>query len=225
LVAVVTRADTIEFRSGERISGQYAGGSEGSVRFQVGQQTRVYDRSQIASISFDRPKAPPVAQAEPEPATVLPAGTTLHVRVTQGISTRSAAPGQIFGGVLESALFIKGQQVAPAGTKVYGKLAHVKRGGRVAGRAELALILDAIAIEGRRIAVATNAAAFRGSKQGSAGMIGAGAAIGGVARGRRGARRGAAWGTAAAVLTPGKQINIPAGTMLDFTTTVNVTLP
>ncbi|MBW2220378.1 MAG: hypothetical protein JRF40_12965, partial [Deltaproteobacteria bacterium] len=43
------------------------------------------------------------------------------------------------------------------------------------------------------------------------------AAIGALADGKKGARTGAKVGVGVSVLTSGNQINIPAGTLLDFT--------
>jgi hypothetical protein len=198
LIASATHADTIELRSGQLVTGTYAGGSSGSVRFQVGNKTEVFARDKILSITFDS-KAP-VATTTTAAATapqskapvVIPSGTKMHVKVTQGINTGSSAPGQVFGGVLETALFAKGQSVAPSGTAVYGKLAHVKQGRRVLGQAQIVLVLDSIVIKGKRTSIATQPAAF--------------------VDGRR------------KILGRKRQINIPPGTMLYFTTTKSLSI-
>ena len=59
-------------------------------------------------------------------------------------------------------------------------------------------------------------AVSEGSTKKTAGSVAAGAAVGGIARGSKGAKRGAAAGLGVSVLTGGKQVNIPKGTLLEF---------
>ena len=62
-------------------------------------------------------------------------------------------------------------------------------------------------------------------RQGTVAKVATGAAIGGAFGGRHGARNGAAVGSVAAVLSPGRQVNVPAGTLLDFSITEAIVLP
>lgn len=61
------------------------------------------------------------------------------------------------------------------------------------------------------------AVASSGSGRNTVGKTARGVAVGGLIGGRSGARTGAKVGVGASVLTRGQSINIPAGTLLDFT--------
>ena len=73
---------------------------------------------------------PAVLAAQSTPAAAVPvtvpAGTTLLVRMMDGISSQNK-PGSKFTTVLESDLSVDGAVVAKAGTKVYGELEAASR--------------------------------------------------------------------------------------------------
>ena len=70
--------------------------------------------------------------------TVL-AGTSLLIRMIDTVDSSKNAIGSRFTATLESNLEVGGNVVAPAGTKVYGRLAQSKEAGRMAGKSELRL--------------------------------------------------------------------------------------
>ena len=155
----------------------------------------------------------------PAPEGAIPAGTRLMVRTTQPLDSRRQGAGHRFNAVLEADLVgPDGAVVAKRGTTVYGQLAQAKQAGRLAGKTEMTIVLTDLLIDNKLTPIRTSAvqAVGEGAGKGTVGRVGAGAAIGGIANGSKGARRGAAIGLGTAVLTRGNQINIPAGTILDF---------
>lgn len=225
-------ADTLELKSGSLMQGTYLGGTQGTVRFQVGEATQTIAVGDIVALTFEsRPAgqppqggaAPAVAPAaapqatQPQPV-VVPAGTSLLVRMREGVDSKRDKTGHRFTAVLEAPLSIGSKIVAPQGALVYGRLASSESAGRVAGRSQLKLELTDIMINGLRQPLMTGTCKVKGEKQGknSAGKVARGAIIGGLIKGKKGAKTGAKVGAGAAILTGGKQVSIPAGTLLEF---------
>ena len=115
--------------------------------------------------------------------------------------------------------------MASRGTRVYGRLVEVEKAGSMSGQALLKLELTHILIQDQIVPISTAAYQVDGKSAGTLKQIGAstgvGALIGAVADDGEGALIGAAIGagvgTAIAASTPGKQVTIPAQTLLDFT--------
>jgi len=76
----------------------------------------------------------------------LPAGTRIHVRLEQGISTAKNSPGDAFTASLNAPLVVNDKLVAPAGSQVTGQLTQVKESGRVKGRASLTMELRELTV-------------------------------------------------------------------------------
>lgn len=67
----------------------------------------------------------------------IPAGTEIPLTLAQAISTRNAKPGDPVYAQTAFPFTMNNQVVIPAGTYVQGRIAEVKRPGRVKGRAQL----------------------------------------------------------------------------------------
>ena len=108
LVAGSVSADVLELKDGTVLNGQYKGGTQGTLRFQVGGQIRVVAVKDIMALSFTGGSAAsaPVSAAPEKvmaskstkpakkgPKTVA-AGTTLLVRTDEEIGTHNKKAGQ-----------------------------------------------------------------------------------------------------------------------------------
>ena len=156
--------------------------------------------------------------AQPAPVTV-PAGTTLIVRSMDVLDSKQSNTGQRFTVTLEADLVAGSKVVAPRGTQAYGMLTNAKSGGRVVGKSELTVELTSILINGQAVPIVTEpveSAPPKSETRKSARNVGVGAAIGAIADGGDGAATGALVGLGASALTRGKQIQIPAGSVLQF---------
>ncbi|BDC51753.1 hypothetical protein F183_A40680 [Bryobacterales bacterium F-183] len=180
----------------------------------------------VAPVVTAEAKPTPVAPTPIAPL-VLPAGTRVAVRLNNTLSTKTASAGEAFSGELSQPLTIDGRQIAPRGATVTGVVASADDGGRVKGRAHIALRLTQIRLaDGREITVSTNSPAFYapGSKKRDGIAIGVtsgiGAAIGAIAGGGKGAAigagAGAGAGTAGVLATKGKAAVIPAESVVTF---------
>jgi hypothetical protein len=175
-------------------------------------------------------------------AAEIPSGTHLLLRMVNSVNTRTAAEGNQVYLRTDSPLVSDGRVIVPVGSYVQGTVVQLKRSGRVAGRAELAIRLDTLTLpEGKVLSFTPQLSAVdagdSGQKvtgenriqQGSnighdaeriAILAGTGAAIGGVAdRSWHGAGIGAAAGGAVGVattlLTRGREVELRQGSTLD----------
>ena len=162
----------------------------------------------------------------------VPAGTSLLVRMIDTVDSSKNAVGSRFSASLETNLEVDGVVVAPAGTKVYGRLAQSKEAGRMAGKSELRLELTEIVLNGTAYPVLSSDYQVSGkSSSGRSakrilGGAGLGAAIGAIAgNAGMGAAIGAVAGTTAAVVQKGQTVNVPSETLLEFRLQQPASLP
>lgn len=151
----------------------------------------------------------------------VPAGTQLDVRLQTPLSTRDATVEQRFQATTAEALRdANGGVLIPAGSLVRGVVSDVKKPGRVDRNASLTLSFDQITIRGRNHPIRATVAPFENEgAKGDAAKIGTGAGvgaiIGGILGGFKGALAGILIGGGGVVAaTEGKDVDLPAGTVL-----------
>jgi hypothetical protein len=175
-------------------------------------------------------EAPP-----PPPPLVVPAGTSLLVRLGSTLDTKTAQTGQPFNGTLARSVTVGGEVAIPAGAGVSGSVVDSKSPGKFKGEGVLAITLNSINVGGvpREIATSTFSQTVKGKGKRTAvavgGGTGAGALIGGLAGGGKGALIGglvgAGAGTAGAAFTGNKDLQIPAETAVTFRLANSITVP
>jgi len=193
------------------------------------------DQTTDTSTANPAPAATPPAQTQPAPVReapkpepiIVPAGTTLTVRLAQAVGSKISQPGESFSGTVAGAVVVGGKTAIPAGATVTGTVVDAKPLGRFAGGASLSLKLTSINIHGSERAIQTSAVteAAKGKGKRTTVLAGGGAAvgalIGGLAGGGKGAGIGAlaggGAGTGGAAFTGNKNIVLPAESALSFT--------
>jgi hypothetical protein len=160
-------------------------------------------------------------------AGVIPAGTNFSVRTNEEIKTRQA--GATFDAqVAQEIQDQNGNVLVPSGSRAELVVVESSSGG-VAGTPTVELAIRSITLNGRKQQIHTanqeeKGVAGIGANRRTAEMVGGAAAlgtlIGAVAGGGKGAAIGAAVGAAGGaatqVLTRGKEVQIPAETVLTF---------
>ena len=174
--------------------------------------------------------APPAATQAPNPADVpqtvmVPAGTVLNVRLSEGIDVDSTRTGAAFKGRLDDPIMIEGRVVIPRGAAVAIRVVSVKQSGTLKGSDQIALKLNSISFGDRVYEVVTEPAVARGKGEGKrtarkvGGGAGLGTIIGAIADGGDGAAIGAVVGgiTGTIVAASGEEhLKLPAETRLQF---------
>ena len=177
-----------------------------------------------------RPEPPPPPPPPPAQASMggftLPAGTNLVIRMIDGVDSERASVGQTFAASLDQPVMLNGDTVIPRGADVTVKLVDSKESGKLTGRAELALALQSVRVNGQMVDInshtVTQESASRGERTAkvAGGTAALGAIIGAIAGGGKGAAigagAGAAAGTGAQVITAGQRVRIPSETRLTF---------
>jgi hypothetical protein len=217
----VTRQD------GGVVQGTLAARDDTTVKVKVGPATRAVPRDQIADVQLvaDTPAALPAVAKFRE--FTLPAGTTLHVQLDSALGSDSSRAGDPVEATITRAVVVDGTEVIPHGSTVRGEVEAVDPGGKVEGRASLALRFTSVAVAGRDepFPIATRASWLAPTTKGKdaakiAIPAGAGAIIGGIVGGKKGAAIGAAigggGGTAVVLTTRGPQIRLAPGAELSL---------
>jgi hypothetical protein len=175
-----------------------------------------------------------VKAAKPDLLTV-PQGTALVVKLDQSVSTKYSRSGESFQATVLSPVVVDNQVVIPSGTPVEGRVVYAHPSGRLRGRAQLALTLDAMRLNQDTYELRTNTV---GRTSGShkvrnialiGGGGGAGALIGALAAGGKGALIGGPVGAGAglgiAALTGRKHTAVPAESAVTFRLREPLSLP
>ena len=200
-----------------------------------------------ASAPKPKPRAPaasPSQPAAPKPAPTpvaagpknytVPAGTWVSVQLPAEISTKTAKVGQRFTANLSSDVVVNGVTVAKAGAPVQGSITEVISGSNtIGGKPTLGLTFDNMTFNGgdKQVSGRLTQVAAKSDKARDTAKIAGGAVAGGVIGHQVdsdsgkviGAILGAAAGTAAAKKT-GKEVVLPAGTVIGFTLDSPVTV-
>jgi hypothetical protein len=183
-----------------------------------------------ASAPIMRPDAEPSVSSMPAPAAPAPvqlsAGTNLVIRMIDAVDSEKTSVGQTFRATMDEPVTINGDTVIQRGSDVMVKLVDSKSSGRATGRAELALSLQAVNVNGRMVDINTQTITresdSRGKKTATAAGIGAalgtiiGAAAGGGKGAAVGAGAGAATGAGVEMATKGERVRVPSEARLTF---------
>lgn len=162
----------------------------------------------------------------------IPAGTEITVRMIDAVDSEKNTVGETFRASLDDPLVVAGKTVVARGADVMVKLVDDKESGKLTGRAELALDLVSVKVNGRVVDIQTQAITRASESrtgrtaQMATGGAALGAIIGAIAGGGKGAAigavSGAGAGTAVQVVTKGQKVQIPSETRLTFTLDVPV---
>jgi hypothetical protein len=232
LVFAVAEADTIKLKDGRILEGYFTGGSARVIKFEIGGAVNDIPIESIVSHTFgtvqtSRPAPPPAAAPPPKQSSrtfTVNAGTPVMVRTRDALDTGKTKSDDRFITVLEADFVADGVVIASKGSKVYGRVAEASKARRLAGKAKLVIELTGVMVNNQLVPIVTRTLDFSGERSGTLKKVAAGAAVGGMIDGGDGAGKGAAVGAGVAVLTGGKQIQIPAGTILEFRLSQPLTL-
>ena len=182
-----------------------------------------------AAPSSAAPAAAPAPAPKPEPPpppafreVTIPAGTSLSVSVLSNLASNTSKVEDVVKAALANPVVIDGVTAVPKGAEIRGVVSDAKQSGRVKGKASIGLAFDRLTVRGETLKIETAPVVLEAQDKKSddvkKGGIGAGlgAVVGGIAGGGTGAAIGAVAGGAGAVLgTKGREIEVPAGTVVN----------
>ncbi len=213
-------------QDGGVVEGSLSERSTETVKVTSGVGVRTVPRADIAQVQVVD-KAVPVALpaiAKFREYTV-PAGTELSARLNTGIDSATSRVEDRVEAQVTEAVMQGDTVVIPVGSTLRGEITAVEDAGKVKGRASLAVRFRTLTIAGHDEPYGVEMGISRlapATKKEDAAKIGipaaAGGIIGGILGGKKGAVTGAVIGggagTAVVLTTAGKEIELPAGTVL-----------
>jgi hypothetical protein len=212
----VREVEAVQFGDGPYNSGNY-GRPESPVR-------PVYDRYQDNRSDNRNQENRDYGQSRME-RVVLPVGTEVAVRTNERIDSRDVVEGQTFSAQIEEDIRDTDGSVAiPRGSDVRLVTRRVEVNG------DITLDVDSISVAGRRYRVSTSDEELQNRRDGVGGnartgkYVGGGAVlgaiIGAIAGGGKGAAIGAASGAGAGaatqIITRGREVHVPAESVIRF---------
>ena len=90
-----------------------------------------------------QPPAQPEPPAPPQPV-IVSAGTTLTVRLTDDLGSKTSQTGQTFAATVDKDVIVDGQTAIPSGANVVGAVVLARPYGRLVGEATLVLRLTTV---------------------------------------------------------------------------------
>jgi hypothetical protein len=220
-------ADTVTLRDGKVYSGEYGG--QDALGFVDGQGVHYqFPLSDVESLIFSGPPVAAPAAATVE-AKVISIGTPISVRTNEKIDSRHASAGQVYSAeITEDVPDTAGGIAIPRGSAAQLLVRSVGTGGAVHSP-ELVLDLDSVTVSGKHYRVVSsdvdeNNKKGLGANRRTAEMVGGGTGLGalvgalfGGGKGASvGALAGAGGGLATQLFTRGKEVKIPAETLMNF---------
>ena len=222
-------ADVLVLKDGQTLNGTLVSRDANNVVFEIAGQQLKFPSSNVKSISFGDAAAPTAPAASPAVASqpsqelanapvVVPAGTSIMVRMSTSVDSKKHGTGHRFTARLEADLVANNVVVAPRGATVYGIVAEAKQSGRARGSSSLELTFTDIMINNQMKPIVTTdvKAVTESTGKSTVSRTARLAAVGGLANGSKGAKNAAKFGLGVSLLTSGNSLNIPAGTMLEF---------
>jgi len=229
LGAAVASADTLVLRDGTRVQGTVVSIAARTITFRDANGTsRRYPTTLVEALEF-------LSAERVNPRAVnsrrlqAPAGTELVVRTVETIDSRTAGANQVFSGIVEQAVTDgSGLVIIPERSSAQLMIRQMSSGGAT-GSLEMMLDVQSITIAGRRYLISTEDMLLEsdtgvGKNRRTAEAVGGGAALAGIVgtiagggkRAAVGVHVGRADDADAQVLTRGRDVQVPAETLLTF---------
>ncbi len=230
-LAGIVRADTLVLRDGTQLSGVLVSATAQTITFKDAKGVvHRYNRTKIQTLEFATTDQKATGAAvQSKKLETLPSGTEVVVRTNEAIDSKSAKENQAFAAqVDQDVMGGSNNVVVPKGSPVELVIQKVSSGG-VTGSPEMMLDVQSITVGGQRYLVSTADLQQKsdtgiGANKRTAEAVGGGAALGAivgavVGKGKGaaiGAAVGAAGGAGTQILIKGKEVHVPAETVLKF---------
>lgn len=222
-LSVSSLADTIELQDEQILKGKLISINQNIVDFELAGQRLKIERSNVKSISFSTPAishaSPVVATTQKGGEVIIPAATPMTVKMMETINSSKHAKGHKFKAQLESAITVDNNVVIPEGTLVYGVITASKQSSRLVGKSNMQITFTDIMLDNKLLPIKTGGikAVTTSTTKSTVARTARFAALGGLANGSEGAENMAKAGVGISLLTKGNTVNIPTGTLLEFT--------
>lgn len=233
LLSTSAIADTVTLIDDQTLTGRVISLDDKSALFELSGQQLNIERAKIKNISFEPKTAEKAVTVAATPTkakslngVVIPASTPLMVRMTSAVNSSKHPVGHKFTAMLEAAIVIDNEIIIPRRTLVYGVINESKKSSRLIGKSNMSIQFTALMINDQLVPIHASdiKAVSESTTKNTLARTARFAAIGGLANGSEGAGNMAKAGLGVSLLTGGSSVNIPTGTMLEFSLTSPINL-
>lgn len=228
LLSTSAIADTVVLMDEQKLTGEVISINGKTALFELAGQQLKIERKKIKSITFEhkpvnKPKAVaggPTIKNSLE-GMIVPTSTPMMVRMTSSVNSSKHTVGYKFTARLEAAIVIDNEIIIPRNTIVYGVINESKKSSRLIGKSNMSIKFTAMMINDQLVAISASdiKALSESTTKDTVARTARFAAIGGLANGSEGAGNMAKAGLGVSLLTGGSSVNIPSGTLLEFSLT------
>jgi hypothetical protein len=200
MVAPVVQAHILKLLDGRILKGELVSATAEVLYFHVeGDTIRSFPIEKILSLHLSSATidAPPPSSSEP---VRIPAGTTIRVRTTDELGTRTSDAGKRFFAEMAQDLAVDGVTLSAGGKRVFGRVRKVVKPKRSNDRAAIEIVISDLTIAGKAQPIVTDYFGIEHDGEGNYKLLGPATPL------------DATLGTFA----DDKHVRIPAGTVLEF---------
>jgi hypothetical protein len=127
--------------------------------------------SQASSFTGHGPEPGKVSPTEVLTNIVIPRGSRIVVRLQSALSSSGSRAGDLFSAVLDKAIIVRGETIAPAGAMVSGRVVAVSERGSLVRPGYLQITLTSLNIGGRNLTMHTSAVFAKSASQGENSLL------------------------------------------------------
>jgi hypothetical protein len=98
----------------------------------------------------------PTNHSDDRERVLLPEGTEISVRIADRVDSNHLHSGDLLTGIVDPSLMMNDRVVIPRGTEAHMHLAENKKGGHIAGKAEVQIELTGLVMNGQEYEVVTD---------------------------------------------------------------------
>jgi len=208
LVPLSVRGHILKLKDGRILTGEFMSATREVVKFKVeGEAVQNFPVAEVLSIHFSMASVSAPPQAKAEPVKILP-GKVIRIRLAEEVSTTNSSAGKRFFAVLDEDLEVDGVVLSEKGKRVFGRVRKVVKPKRSIDKALIELVITDLTIMGKTHPVISDYFGVQNDGEGTVNTLGPAKAV----------------ELTLPEFTDGKNVKIPAHTLIEFRITQPVTI-
>lgn len=208
MVPLSAQGHILKLKDGRILTGELMSATREVVKFMVeGETIQDFPVADILSIHFSMASISAQPAAKDEPIKILP-GKVIRIRTAEEVSTTNSSAGKRFFAVLDEDLVVDDVVLSEKGKRVFGRVRKVVKPKRSIDKAVLELVITDLTIMGKTHPVISDHFGVQNDGRGTINTLGSAKAL----------------ELTLPAFTDGKNVKVPAHTLIEFRITQPVTI-